>query len=151
MIEGVVTKKLKVIPDERGRLMEVLRSDDQLFKKFGQAYITSAYPGVVKAWHRHRKQTDHFTCLRGMAKLVIYDERDKSKTHGEVNEFVIGEHNPMLVRIPAGLWHGFKCVSETECICLNLPTEVYKYDHPDEERIDAHNSPIPYDWTRKDR
>lgn len=151
MIDGVVTKKLKMIPDERGRLMEVLRSDDQFFDKFGQAYITSAYPGVVKAWHKHKIQNDHFACIKGMAKLVLYDDRDKSVTRAELNEFIIGELNPMLVRVPAGIWHGFKCVSETECICLNLPTEVYKYDHPDEERIDAHKSPIPYDWARKDR
>ena len=151
MIEGVVVKKLKVVADERGRLMEVLRSDDQFFEKFGQAYITSAYPGVVKAWHKHQVQTDHFSCLKGMAKLVVYDDRDKTKTRGEVNEFIIGEHNPMLVRIPPGIWHGFKCVSETECICMNIPTEVYKYERPDEERIDAHKSPIPYDWARKDR
>jgi dTDP-4-dehydrorhamnose 3,5-epimerase-like enzyme len=29
MIDGVKIKRLKVIPDERGRLMEILRSDDE--------------------------------------------------------------------------------------------------------------------------
>jgi len=151
MIQGVIVKKLKVVPDERGRLMEVLRSDDPFFERFGQAYVTTAYPGVVKAWHRHQKQTDHFTCLKGMAKLVLYDGRAKSKSKGQVLEFFIGEHNPVLVRIPPMVWHGFKCVSETECICLNLPSELYKYDRPDEERIAAHKNKIPYAWSRKDR
>jgi len=151
MIEGVVTKKLKLVPDERGRLMEVLRKDDPFFESFGQAYITTAYPGVVKAWHRHKKQKDHFTCLKGMAKLVLYDERENSKTKGELNEFFVGELNPLLVRIPNGVWHGFKCISDCECICMNLPTELYLYDHPDEERADAHKSHIPYDWARKDK
>jgi len=32
MIEGVKVKKLKVIPDERGRLMEIMRSDDDFFR-----------------------------------------------------------------------------------------------------------------------
>ena len=54
MIEGVKIKKLRVIPDERGRLMEILRCDDALFRKFGQAYMTTVYPGVVKAWHYHK-------------------------------------------------------------------------------------------------
>ena len=151
MIEGVVTKKLKLVPDERGRLMEILRKDDPFFESFGQAYITSAYPGVVKAWHRHKKQKDHFTCLSGMAKLVLYDDREKSRTRGEINEFFIGELNPLLVRIPNEVWHGFKCIGQTECLCMNLPTELYMYDHPDEERIDPHQSPIPYDWARKDK
>jgi dTDP-4-dehydrorhamnose 3,5-epimerase len=151
MIDGVVTKKLRLMPDERGRLMEVLRKDDQFFESFGQAYITTAYPGVVKAWHRHKKQKDHITCVKGMAKLVLYDDRENSKTKGEVNEFIIGELNPMLVRVPNGVWHGFKCISECECICMNLPTELYIYDHPDEERAEAHSSNMPYDWSRKDK
>ncbi len=49
MIHDVRVKPLTVIPDERGRLMEMLRSDDQLFKKFGQLYMTTAYSDVVKA------------------------------------------------------------------------------------------------------
>jgi len=151
MIEGVLIKKLRVVPDERGRVMEILRSDDEFFEKFGQVYITTAYPGVVKAWHRHKKQTDHFTCIKGMVKLVLYDEREGSKSKGELNEFFIGEHNPVLVRIPKMVWHGFKCISENECICLNVPTELYNHSQPDEERLEAHKNKIPYDWTRKDR
>ncbi|MFC1493553.1 WxcM-like domain-containing protein, partial [candidate division KSB1 bacterium] len=76
MIEGVRVKDLKVIPDERGRIMETLRSDDEIFIKFGQAYITTAYPGVVKGWHYHKKQIDNFTCIHGMMKLVLYDDRE---------------------------------------------------------------------------
>ena len=53
MIEGVKVKKLKVMPDDRGRLMEILRSDDEIFQKFGQVYMTTAFPGIVKAWHFH--------------------------------------------------------------------------------------------------
>ena len=35
MIDGVKTKKLKVIPDERGRVMEIMRNDDDCFERFG--------------------------------------------------------------------------------------------------------------------
>jgi dTDP-4-dehydrorhamnose 3,5-epimerase len=150
MIEGIKLKKLKVIPDERGRLMEILRSDDEFFTKFGQLYITTAYPGVVKAWHYHKKQTDNFCVVTGMMKIVVYDERDGSPTKGEMNEFFIGEHNPCLLQIAKGLWHGFKCISETEAICINCPTEIYNHKEPDEFRADAHKNHIPYDWNRKD-
>ena len=149
MIHGVVTKKLRVIPDERGRLMEILRADDEMFSKFGQVYVTTAYPGVVKGWHFHEKQTDHFAVIKGMIKLVLYDNRDGSPTKGEINEFFLGEHNPMLVQIPPLILHGFKCVSEQEAICINLPTEVYNYNQPDEFRVDPHKNDIPYDWGRK--
>jgi dTDP-4-dehydrorhamnose 3,5-epimerase len=150
MIDGVKVKNLKVIPDERGRLMEMLRSDDEFFENFGQVYMTTAYPGVVKAWHYHRKQNDHMAVVRGMAKVVLYDDRDDSPTKGEVNEFFMGEHNPILIRIPHGVYHGFKCISENECLLINTPSEKYNYENPDEHRIPPDSPEIPYDWTRKD-
>jgi len=87
MIEGVKTKNLRVIPDERGWLMEILRCDDDIFQSFGQVYLTTAYPDVVKAWHYHKKQTDNFTCIKGMMKVALYDDRPGSPTFGQVNEF----------------------------------------------------------------
>ncbi len=151
MIEGVKIKDLKVIPDERGRLMEILRSDDPLFSKFGQVYITAAYPGVVKAWHKHAKQTDNFAIIKGMAKFVLYDARGDSKTKGHINEFYLGEHNTQLIQIPPGVYHGFKAVSQDEVIAVNIPSECYNYKEPDEQRVEANSDEIPYDWSRKDK
>jgi dTDP-4-dehydrorhamnose 3,5-epimerase len=150
MIDGVKQKRLRVIPDERGRLLEILRSDDELFSKFGQVYITTAYPGVVKGWHYHKRQIDNFAVVKGMIKLVLYDPREDSPTKGEINEFFLGEHNPMLIQIPNWVYHGFKCISEEEAICLNCPTELYNYENPDEHRVDPHEGGIPYQWERKD-
>ena len=150
MIDGVCVKQLKAIADERGRLMEILRVDDEIFQKFGQTYITTAYPGVTKAWHYHSIQTDYFTAVSGMMKLVLYDMRKDSATKGEINEFFLGEHRPMLVHIPRGIAHGFKCVGIEEAIIVNTVTEAYDYQNPDEFRINPHNDEIPYDWTRKD-
>src|ERR671913_1892100 len=100
-IEGVKTKNLRVIPDERGFLMEILRSDDaELFTKFGQVYVSATYPGVVKAWHYHKKQVDNFACVAGMVKLVLVDTRPESPTNGAVNEFFVGVQNPMIVQVP---------------------------------------------------
>lgn len=150
LIHGVRTKRLNVFADERGRLMEMLRSDDEIFLRFGQVYMTTAYPGVVKAWHYHKLQTDHFVCVRGMMKVVLFDPRDDSPTKGQVNEFFIGDHNPLLVQIPPGVYHGFKCISEHEATVINTVTELYNYSTPDEYRLDPHENDIPYDWSRKD-
>jgi dTDP-4-dehydrorhamnose 3,5-epimerase len=149
-IEGVKVKPLKVIPDERGWLMEILRADDpELFSKFGQAYVSATYPGVVKAWHFHRRQVDNFVCLAGMIKLVLVDTRDGSPTKGAVNEFFLGTEQRMLVQIPALVYHGWKCISTERSIVLNIPTELYHYSDPDEYRLEPHGT-LPYDWTRKD-
>lgn len=150
MIDGVNVKELKVISDERGRLMEMLRRDDPIFKQFGQIYLTTAYPGVVKAWHYHKQQWDHFVCVTGMMKVVLYDARDESPTHGEVNEFFLGDHHPTLLQIPPLVYHGFKCISDEEAIVINTASEVYDHNEPDEFRVPAHENDIPYDWARKD-
>lgn len=146
MIDGVKYKQLRVIPDERGRLMEVLRNDDEDFRKFGQIYMTTNYPGVVKAWHYHKVQWDYIACLKGMVKVVLYDHRNESSTFGQINEFFIGEHNPKLVIIPAGVCHGWKCISDTESIVINVPTELFDYNSPDEHRLPYNTPEIPYNW-----
>lgn len=146
MIEGVVIKQLKVIPDERGHLMEMMRSDDDVFDVFGQAYVTTTYPGVVKAWHLHRLQDDNVVCVRGMIKLALYDGREGSKTSGEVAEIFLGEHRPVLVHIPKEVYHGWKCVSEDEAYIVNMPTVLYNYEDPDEHRLPWDTDEIPYDW-----
>jgi dTDP-4-dehydrorhamnose 3,5-epimerase len=150
MIDGVKIKKLRVIPDERGRLMEILRRDDDLFDKFGQVYMSTTYPGVVKAWHLHHHQTDNVCCVHGMIKLALYDAREDSPTYKQVDQFYLGIHNPMLVQIPENVYHGWMCVSEEEALIINIPTQVYNYEKPDEHRLDPHQNDIPYDWRRKD-
>lgn len=146
MIKDVEVKKLKLVPDERGRLMEILRSDEGIFQRFGQVYMTTAYPGVVKAWHYHKKQDDYFTCISGTMRLALYDARKDSPTYKEVNDFTISLDNPMLVRIPRFVYHGFKCAGDKEAIVINVPTLPYDHKDADEYRVDAFQNDIPYDW-----
>jgi len=150
MIDGVKVKKLRIIPDERGRLMEILRRDDDLFQGFGQVYMTTTYPGVVKAWHKHEKQADNIACVAGMIKMALYDGRPGSPTFKEINEFYLGVHNPLLVKVPSGVYHGWMGVSLEEAVIINVPTEAYDREHPDEQRLDPHDNDIPYLWERKD-
>lgn len=146
MIAGVELKKLKVIPDERGWLTEILRCDEGIFEKFGQVYLTTAYPGVVKAWHYHEHQTDNFTCLKGMMKVALFDAREDSQTYQEINEFFVGEKNPLLIKVPPMIYHGFKALGEETAYFLNIPTLPYNYQQPDEHRLPPDTDQISYDW-----
>ena len=148
-ISGVKVRKLRLIPDDRGWLMELLRSDWEEFERFGQAYVTTCYPGIIKAWHYHKLQTDHFACLQGVAKLVLYDPRDDSPTKGMVNEFYLGTLNPILVKIPPLLYHGFMAVGGEMAMITNFPTELYNYEKPDEYRTPYDDPTIPYKWEVK--
>jgi dTDP-4-dehydrorhamnose 3,5-epimerase len=150
LIEDVLVVPLRLLSDERGFLMEILRSDSEHFTKFGQVYITMAFPGVVKAWHYHKEQTDYFAVVVGMAKIALFDMREKSKTKGVVNEFFFGARNPNLIIIPPMIAHGFKAIGAKPACVINVPDRLYIYDNPDEYRIDPYNNDIPYDWRLKE-
>lgn len=149
-IAGVQVKTLRPIPDERGWLMEILRRDEtDLLPVFGQVYVSATYPGVVKAWHYHKRQVDNFACIAGMVKLVLIDTREDSPTKDVVNEFFIGAINPLLVQVPNLVYHGWKCISEEAALVINVPSEPYDHEAPDEFRLNPHGT-LRYDWTRKD-
>lgn len=151
MIDGIKVKELKPNADERGCLQEILRSDDEFFEAFGQLYVSLNYPGVVRAWHYHKKQVDFITVVKGMAKVVAYDGREGSPTRGEVNEFFVGEQNRILVRIPELVMHGYKTIGCEPCLLINLPTRPYDRMDPDEYRIPPHDNDIPYSWGIKEK
>jgi dTDP-4-dehydrorhamnose 3,5-epimerase len=146
VIEGVKIKPLKVIPDDRGLLMEMLRSDDPDFQKFGQVYVTMVLPGVAKAWHFHKIQTDHFVCVGGKAQVGLFDARDGSPTKGETQTVVLGWPDQSLLVIPPGVYHGFTPVGDQPAYIVNVPTELYNYGEPDEFRRPFDDPEIGYDW-----
>ena len=146
LIEGVEIRHLKIIPDERGFLMEMLRSDWPEFMNFAQAYVTACYPGVVKAWHYHKLQWDHFVCVSGMARTVLYDSRDGSPTRGKINVFHLGYLSPVLLKIPPMVYHGFTAEGNKTSLVVNFPTRLYNYTQPDEYRLPYNDLSIPYRW-----
>lgn len=145
-IDGVVVQPLKLIPNARGRLMEIVRQEDPGFLGVAQVYLTSTFPGVIKAWYRHRRQTDQIASIAGLVKLVLFDSREGSPSRDVVQEICLGELAPRLVRIPPGVWHGFQAVGLTEAFLLHLNSVAFDPAHPDEERLDPGDPRIPYAW-----
>ncbi|MBT9130999.1 MAG: hypothetical protein DDT42_01307 [candidate division WS2 bacterium] len=149
MIEGVKAIPLKRIPDERGTIYHMLRKDEPHFIQFGEIYFSSIHPNVVKGWHKHKLATLNYACIVGNIKLIIYDDREKSKTKNELVELFIGEDNYCLVQIPPDVWNGFKAVGSKTAIIANCCTHA----HGDfkSERLDPFDNDIPYDWDVKHR
>jgi len=149
MIQGVIVKPLKQICDERGKVMHMLRCDDQEFERFGEIYFSIVYPNVVKGWHIHKKMALNYAVVSGMIKLVLYDNRENSPTKGEINELFIGEDNYCLVHIPPMVFNGFKGIGVKPAIVANCAT--HPHDPEEIERIDPFKNQIPYDWSLKHR
>jgi dTDP-4-dehydrorhamnose 3,5-epimerase len=149
MIDGVLVRQVKQIPDERGRVMHMLRKDDPHFEEFGEIYFSVVYPEVVKGWHLHRVMTLNYAVVSGMIKLVLYDDRQSSPTKGEIRELFVGESNYVLVKMSAGIWNGFKGLGEKPSIvanCASIP-----HDPKEIVRVDPFENDIPYDWSLKNK
>lgn len=148
-IQGVVVKQLRKIPDERGCIYHMLRCDDPLFEKFGEIYFSIVYPGVIKGWHLHHKITLNYAVIRGMIKLVLYDDRTDSPTQGNLVELFPGEENYCLVKIPPGIWNGYKGIGTSPAIVANCAT--LPHDPQEMKRLGPFSDKIPYNWALRHR
>jgi dTDP-4-dehydrorhamnose 3,5-epimerase len=144
MIDGVRVTLLRQIPDERGKVMHMLRSDSDTFIAFGEIYFSCVYPGAVKAWHIHRRMTLNYAVPHGNIKLVLYDDREGSPTRGEIQEIFLGPDNYCLVTIPPMVWNGFKGIGTEAAIVANCAT--IPHDPTEIDRLDPSDPSIPYDW-----
>ena len=149
MIQGVQCKPLKVLSDDRGSFMELVREDDPFFTRFGQSNFSLTYPGVVKAWHWHKKQDDLWFVAAGMAQVGLHDLREDSPTRGQTDVFYLGDHNRALLFIPHGVAHGYRVLG-TETMALVYHTTGV-YDPADELRLAWDDPAIGLDWTTANR
>jgi dTDP-4-dehydrorhamnose 3,5-epimerase len=149
VIEGVQVTPLRQIADERGAILHMLRSDAPHFEQFGEIYFSLVYPGVIKGWHIHDRMTLNYAVPVGTIKLVLYDDREKSGTRGELMEIVTGERSYQLVTVPPRVWNGFKGVGTAPALVANCAT--IPHDPEEIHRLDPFDSSIPYDWALKQR
>ncbi len=144
MIDGVKIVPLRQIPDERGKVMHMLRAGAEHFSAFGEIYFSMVYPGAVKAWHLHRRMTLNYAVPIGRIKFVLYDDRAESPTKGEIQEIFLGPDSYQLVVVPPGIWNGFKGIAAEPALvanCASIP-----HDPTEIERCEPLDGPIPYDW-----
>jgi dTDP-4-dehydrorhamnose 3,5-epimerase len=151
VIAGVVVKPLVVHADDRGLLMEVLRADDGAFHEIKQTTYTVSYPGVIKAFHWHRRQWDVWFFAAGMVQTVLHDLRETSPTRGQTDVIYAGEQRPLVLAIPPGVAHGYRVLGSRPAALLYHTTEVYDPAAPDEERIPFDDPGIGFDWRTQNR
>ena len=159
MLPGVRSWDIKKLPDERGFFAEIMRSDlgaplegDTIV----QSNLSMSYPGMIRAWHRHRRgQVDYFVVVRGAMKICAYDDDPASPTKGQLDEVIASAERLQVVRIPGKYWHGTKTVSPDPSMTVYMVSRMYDPKDPDEDRR-AWNDPAildprtkaPFDWNR---
>jgi dTDP-4-dehydrorhamnose 3,5-epimerase len=144
-ILGVGIYPLRQIVDERGAVLHMLRCDSPLFNKFGEIYFSVVLPGVVKAWKRHRAMTQHHAVPMGQIRLVLYDDRGQSASHGLLEEYTVGRPDHYsLIRIPPLIWYGFQGLAATPSLVANF-TDL-PHDPTEVEHLTKDSPSIPYIW-----
>lgn len=144
-IDGVVVTELREIADARGAVLHMLRSDAPDFVRFGECYFSEVFPGAVKAWKRHRAQTQNLAVPVGRIRLVIHDDRESAPTRGNTYEVELGRPDAYRrVRIPPGLWYGFACVGDNPALVANCPD--LPHDPADSEVRVSDDETIPFSW-----
>lgn len=151
MIKGVQVKNIIKHCDDRGFFAEILAEDDPFFSKIKQTSYTETYPGVIKAFHYHKKQDDIWFVAKGMAQVVLCDLREDSETKGETQVICAGEDNPVLIYIPKRVAHGYKVLGNEKVGLFYHTTERYDAKNPDEHRIPYDSGEIGFDWGTKNR
>ncbi|MBL1140633.1 MAG: dTDP-4-dehydrorhamnose 3,5-epimerase family protein [Proteobacteria bacterium] len=152
MIDGVMITALKQMHDERGKVMHMLRNDDEHFINFGEIYFSCVYPQAIKGWHIHKKMILNYAVVSGTIKFVLYDDRENSPTRGEIHEIYMGPDNYCLVTVPPMIWNGFKGLGNKMSIVANCASIPHDANNPDEiDRLDPMSDTIPYDWAIKNK
>jgi dTDP-4-dehydrorhamnose 3,5-epimerase len=149
MIDGVRLTPLSQIVDERGKVLHMLRADSPVFEAFGEIYFSMVYPGAIKGWHLHHRMTLNYAVPVGHIKFVLYDGRESSATHGELQELFLGPDHYVLVTVPPGVWNGFKGIGTDAALVANCAT--IPHDPTEIERRDPFDPRIPYDWSLRHR
>ena len=145
MIEGVVITKLSQIVDERGAVLHHMRNDAPEFTTFGECYFSEMVPGAVKAWKRHRKQTQNLAVPVGRVRFVVFDDRAGSITQEELLVIELGRPDDYYrLCIPNGLWYGFSCLSNYPAVVANCVD--FLHDSNDVELRSDNDNSIPYCW-----
>ncbi len=144
-IDGVQVRSSVTHSDERGTITEIFNptwgfTDQPVV----YVYESTIYPGQKKGWIVHLEQDDRLFFSNGTTKVVLYDARQSSPTHGLVQELFLGEVNRALVLIPAGVFHGVVNIGPVPARFVNMPTRRYRHERPDKYRLPHDTAHIPY-------
>jgi dTDP-4-dehydrorhamnose 3,5-epimerase len=119
-IAGVTATPLRVIADGRGAVLHMLRADAADFTVFGECYFSEVNPGSLKAWKRHRLQSQKLAVPVGRVRIVVRDDREGSASRGQVDIFELGRPDAYYrLHIPSGLWYGFHGLAGTPSLLAN--------------------------------
>ncbi|MBV8832672.1 MAG: dTDP-4-dehydrorhamnose 3,5-epimerase family protein [Acidobacteriaceae bacterium] len=148
LIADVEIKPFPLWPDDRGYFLEIARTGQGLISHFPststQVSAALNHPGIIKAFHYHKLQTDFWVPAAGLLQVALVDLRQGSRTFARKNTIYVGALRPWQILIPPGVAHGYKVIGEQPSVLVYVTNRTY--DPSDEGRIPYNDTGIAYDW-----
>jgi len=141
-IEGVILTPLKKIYHSKGNIFHGIKKSDIGFMGFGEAYFSTIKDGQIKGWNKHKRMTLNLVVPIGIVVFVIYDDRVKSSTNGNILRVILSVGNYQRLTIPQDLWIAFRGESQGTNLILNVAD--IEHDPEEVERVDLDK--IIYNW-----
>ena len=115
LLDQIQVTPLKRISTTGGDVLHALKSTEDAFQGFGEAYFSFVEPGAIKAWKQHLRMTMNLVVPVGSVRFVFHDSSTLS-----FREEIIGEFNYQRLTAPPKIWFGFQGVATTPSLLLNL-------------------------------
>jgi dTDP-4-dehydrorhamnose 3,5-epimerase len=146
-IEGISIREVRHVPRDHGVITEIFRPEwDPTGLPVVHIYQSRLFAGALGAWSCHKRTTDRLFVNQGQLKVVLYDDRDGSRTKGAIMQLIAGDARPCLIVLPPGIWHGLQNVGNSDALVINCPSRPYDYKDPDHYRLPFDTAEIPYRW-----
>jgi dTDP-4-dehydrorhamnose 3,5-epimerase len=134
----VEVTQLKKIKNSNGDVWHALKSSESNYVGFGEAYFSWVMPGSIKGWKRHNEMTMNIVVPLGNVRFVFFTD---SKKEFQVEE--IGEIRYVRLTIPPGIWFGFKGISSTPSIVMNIAS--IEHDPLEVDRLNLQD--LEFNWS----
>jgi len=143
-ISGVIVTPLSIINTKGGDVLHAMKSRDQGYLGFGEAYFSKVEPGAIKGWKLHKKMTLNLVVPVGSVRFILYDDQDKNNNSNQFQELILDEEpNYSRLTIPPMIWVGFQGISEKTSLVLNLANIAHSSEEIERKELDD----IKFNWS----
>ena len=140
-MDGVTLTPLKIITHPSGDVLHGMKSSEDSFAGFGEAYFSTINQGDIKGWKKHSKMTLNLVVPKGEIQFVIFDDREKSTTQGKFMSISLSLQNYQRLTVLPGLWVGFKGL-----LLENILLNIASIEHNPTEAINMPLDFLDFNW-----
>ena len=136
-LQSILVNPLKRISTLNGDVLHAMKKNDPGYVDFGESYFSLIDYNSIKAWKRHRKMIMNLVVPVGKVKFVF-----NINSYSDFRVEEVGENHYVRLTVPPGIWFGFKGLSKSQSLILNISSIIHD---PNEVESCSVNE-LNYNW-----